>query len=123
MKIKITVGQVVTDAELADTPCGKTIAGILPVEKTLNEWGDEFYFMVDVPMPLDDTATKNVKAGDIGYWPPGPAIAVFFGPTPLSSGPDPVPASEVNLIGKISGDPKVFKKAAGARSIRIEASE
>ncbi|MEN6616307.1 MAG: cyclophilin-like fold protein [Syntrophorhabdus sp.] len=123
MKIRITVGHVSVDAELADTPCAKAIAGLLPIEEAPNEWGDEFYFTVEVGMPLDDTATRNIKAGDIGYWPPGNAVAIFFGPTPLSSGQDPVPASEVNVIGKISGDLKVFKKATGARSIRIEAGE
>jgi len=33
-------------------------------------------------MQLDETATTAVKAGDIGFWPPGNALAIFFGPTP-----------------------------------------
>ncbi len=119
MKIRITVGTVTLEAELFDTACVKAIANILPVDATPEEWGDEFYFFVDVKMPLDETATRNVKAGDIGYWPPGPAIAIFFGPTPLSRGADPVPASEVNLIGKILGNPSDLKRAKGASSIRM----
>jgi len=71
-------------------------------------------------MPLDETATVRLKAGDIGYWPPGPALAIFFGPTPLSSGPDPVPVSEVNLIGRITGDAALLRGCRGAKSIRLE---
>ncbi len=118
--IRIIAGAVVVEAELEATPCGKTIAAALPITASPNEWGDEFYFQVPVHMPLDDTATWTVKVGDIGYWPPGDAIAIFFGPTPLSSGSDPVPASEVNLIGRITGDPTALKKTKGTSSIRIE---
>ena len=65
-------------------------------------------------MPLDESATTKVKVGDIGYWPPGKALAIFFGPTPMSTGPDPVPASEVNLVGRILDDPSLLKKEKGA---------
>ena len=120
VKIRIIAGPVSIEADLADTPCGKAIAQMLPLNASINEWGDEFYFQVPAHMPLDDTATRAVKAGDIGYWPPGNAIAIFFGPTPLSSGQDPVPAGEVNIIGRITGDPAILKKAKGASSIRLE---
>lgn len=120
MKIRITAGPVSVEAELASTPCAGAVAAILPVTAHPNEWGDEFYFEVPVHMPLDNTATRRVKAGDIGYWPPGDAIAIFFGPTPLSTGQDPVPASEVNIIGRITGRPEVLRKARGTASIRLD---
>ncbi len=114
------VKDISVQGELFDTPCAKAIAGALPLDARPNEWGDEFYFPIPVKMPLDETATMRVKAGDIGFWPPGNALAIFFGPTPMSSGPDPVPASDVNLVGRITGDPALFKKAKGAAKIRIE---
>ncbi len=120
MKIRIVAGPVSVEAELASTPCATAVAGALPVTASPNEWGDEFYFGIPVHMPLDDTATRMVRAGDIGYWPPGNAIAIFFGPTPLSTGRDPVPASEVNIIGRITGDPELLKKARGSAFIRLE---
>ena len=104
IQIMIKVGKIELEGELFDTETAKDIAKILPIEKELNFWGDEFYFEIDISKGLDKTATANVKIGDIGYWPPGKALAIFFGPTPMSSGPDPVPASEVNLVGKIIGD-------------------
>ena len=119
-QIKITIANISLDGELFDTPCAQAIAGVLPIETTPDEWGDEFYFGISVAMPLDRTATKKVEIGDIGYWPPGKALAIFFGPTPMSKGAEPVPASEVNLVGKINGDAKLLRKAKGSHRIRIE---
>ena len=117
--IKITIGDVALDAELFDTACAKAIAASLPIETSPREWGDEFYFGIPVEESLDETATKTVKVGDIGYWPPGNALAIFFGPTPMSKGPEPVPAGEVNLVGRITGDAALLKKAKGAKRVRI----
>ena len=119
-KVKVIVNDVILDAELADTACARAIAAALPIEARPNEWGDEFYFEIAVTMSLDDTATTRVSVGDIGFWPPGNALAIFFGPTPMSSGSDPVPASEVNLVGRITDDASILKKVKGAGSIRIE---
>jgi hypothetical protein len=118
--IKITAGSVSVDAELGDTVLAKTVAAKLPIETTPNEWGDEFYFGIPVRSGLDETATKKVKVGDIGFWPPGNAMAIFFGPTPMSSGADPVPASAVCILGRITGDATLLRQALGVRTIRIE---
>ena len=118
--IRILAGGVSVDAELFDTACAREIAAHLPVETTPNEWGDEFYFEIPVNMAHDHTATARVHIGDIGYWPPGRALAVFFGPTPLSTGPEPVPAGEVNIVGRVTGDAGALRKAKGAHNIRVE---
>jgi hypothetical protein len=119
-KIRITVKNIVIDAELVDSVTAESIADVLPLEAEPGEWGDEFYFEIPVKMPLDETATTRVSVGDIGYWPPGNALAIFFGPTPMSKGTDPVPASEVNIVGRITGDATVLRKAKGARLIKLE---
>jgi len=119
-KIKIIVKDVSLKAELFNTKTAKEIVKILPIEARPNEWGDEFYFEIPVEMPLDETATTKVKIGDIGYWPPGNALAIFFGPTPMSKGAEPIPASEVNLVGRIIDDATVLRKVKGADRIKIE---
>jgi len=121
MDIKIIVGdKVEVMGELFDTETARAIYDMLPVEGFCNNWGDEFYFEVPLYMPPEAGATCDVEAGDIGYWPPGKAIAVFYGPTPLSRGDKPVPASEVNLIGRIKGDASVLKKGKDETFIRME---
>jgi hypothetical protein len=119
-KIRITVKNIVLDAELFETVTAKSVFDMLPLEAEPNEWGDEFYFEIPVAMPPDETATTKVSVGDIGYWPPGRALAIFFGPTPMSRGADPVPASEVNIVGRITGDATALRKVKGARVIRLE---
>ena len=118
--VKIIIGKSALHAELFDSPCAKQIVDHLPIEARPNEWGDEFYFEIPVKAPLDETATTEVKVGDIGYWPPGNAMAIFFGPTPMSTGTDPVPASAVNRVGRILDDATLLKQAKGATRIRIE---
>ena len=118
--VKIIVKNVTVEAQFTDTACAKAIVGKLPLEASPNEWGDEFYFEIPVKSPLDETATSIVKKGDIGYWPPGHALAIFFGPTPLSRENDPVPASEVNIVGRITSDATLLRKAKGASVIKLE---
>jgi len=121
MDVKITVGdKVEVTAELFDTETARAVYDMLPVEGFCNNWGDEFYFEVPLYMPPEAGATCDVNAGDIGYWPSGRAIAIFYGPTPLSKEEKPVPASEVNLIGRIKGDPNLLKQGKDETLIRIE---
>lgn len=120
VKIKILTNDTVLDAELFDTATARSIADVLPLEVEPNEWGDEFYFEIPVRMPLDETATTKVTVGDIGYWPPSSVLAIFFGPTPMSKGPEPVPASEVNIVGRITGDATILRRAKGSKAMRLE---
>jgi hypothetical protein len=119
-QVKITIGNVTLIAELFDTACAKAIAAMLPIKARPDEWGDEYYFEIPLKASLDETATIKVKIGDIGYWPPGRAVAIFFGRTPMSAGFDPVPASAVNLVGRIIDDATLLKKDKGAAKIIIE---
>ncbi|HUH67359.1 MAG TPA: cyclophilin-like fold protein [Syntrophales bacterium] len=119
-KVRITAGGVELKAELFNTACAKEIVGKLPIKARPNEWGDEYYFEIPVKAPLDETATTRVKVGDIGYWPPGRALAIFFGRTPMSTGADPVPASAVNLVGKLLDDAQLLTKTKGADTITIK---
>jgi len=117
--IRVIVGELSLEGELDDTPTAEAFRKILPFSAEINTWGDEFYFGTPVRMELDETATCDVDIGTIGYWPPGRAVAIFFGPTPLSSGPKPVPASEVSIIGRLPGAER-FRGVRAPRKIRIE---
>jgi hypothetical protein len=117
--IRIKIGAASLSAELFDTECAKQVMEKLPIEAVPHEWGDEFYFEIPVEASPDQTATTKIKAGDIGYWPPGNALAIFFGPTPMSRGSDPVPASPVNLVGRILGEATVLREGKGAGKIII----
>ncbi len=119
-KILITIGSIEAEAELNESKTAELIYNSLPIEAKGNFWGDEIYF--SIPVKAEPENPKGVvELGDLGYWPPGNAFCIFFGPTPASSGDEIRPASEVNVIGKITGDPKIFKNASLKETIRIEA--
>ena len=120
-KIKIKAGTVEADAVLNDSPTAQKIYEALPLEARANTWGDEIYFAIPVKTPLEKTAQELVDVGDLGYWPSGNAFCIFFGPTPMSRGNEVRPASAVNVIGRVLGDAKAFKKVPSGAKVRIEA--
>ncbi len=118
-KIKITVGDVELEGELKDSECADQIKKVLPIESDFQTWGDEFYFSIGLEMGLDDTARREVDVGSIGYWPSGTALAIFFGPTPASTGKKPVAASDVNVVGEVKNAEKL-KEVKDAEKINVE---
>ena len=118
-KIKITAGKVTLDAELNDSETANLIAAVLPIEAKGNLWGEEIYFGISVNTDAEKPR-EVVDVGDLGYWPPGHAFCIFFGPTPASQGDEIRPASPVNLIGKILGDVKNLKQVRNGEKVRIE---
>ena len=118
-KINITVGNLSVEAKLLDTPTARKILEALPLESTVNVWGDEIYFDVPVSLEPEPDARAEVEVGDLAYWPTGPAFCIFFGPTPVSVGNEPRAYSPVNVFGKVVGDSKQFKSITGNASIRV----
>ena len=108
------------EAELLDTPTGQQIAGALPIHTSFNTWGDEIYFAIPVASALDDNAREVVEVGDLGYWPPGKALCIFFGQTPMSRPGEIRPASAVNIVGKVKGDASQFKQVMHERQVSVE---
>jgi len=121
-KIKIIAGDIECMGELMDTYTAEAIWKALPIVGKVNTWGDEIYFSIPVKMGPENPS-EVVSEGDLGYWPPGKAFCIFFGPTPASRGNEIRPASPVNVFGKIVGDPKVFKKVSDNAKIKIEKAE
>jgi uncharacterized protein len=119
-KIRITVGAVQVEAELKGNKTAQEVYAALPVDAPVNTWGEEFYFKIDGVKDYRETATTQVKIGDVAFWGAGQVVAIFFGRTPMSMGPDPVPADRVNVIGRIMGDPTVLRRAMEAPRIRVE---
>ena len=119
-RIIIEAGAVRAEATLTQSETAQAIWDALPIESTCNTWGDEVYFSIPVMLSLDETAREVVAMGDIGYWPYGSALCIFFGPTPASTVDEIRPASAVNIVGNVLGDPKVFKGVAPGSKIYIK---
>lgn len=120
--IVLEIGNLKLKAELSDAPTAQAIAAALPLEAAFSTWGDEYYFPIPVDLPLDATRTLKVQVGDLAYWPEGKALAIFYGPTPASPGDRPVPASEVNPVGRIIDDATLLRVVARVGRIRVRAA-
>jgi|SRR6266542_3270342 len=120
LPIRILVGALTLEGELKPLRTAKAIYDLLPIEAELNIWGEEFYFKIPFIKDHRETATLKVSIGDIAYWGNGQAIAIFFGRTPVSTGPDPAPVDRVNVVGRIKGDATVLRTAMGVTKIRVE---
>ncbi len=118
-EIIITAGPVSVDAVLNDTETASMIWDALPIEASASTWGDEIYFSIPVSAS-EEMGQETVELGDLGYWPPGSAFCIFFGPTPMSRGDEIRPASPVTVIGTISGDPTVLKGVEPGAHVLIE---
>ena len=118
-RIRIKSGQVEVVAELNDTNAAQAIWDALPIKGRANLWGDEIYFSIPVSVELED-GQELVNVGDLGYWPPGRGFCIFFGPTPMSEGEQPRPASPVTVFGKVIGNATVFRRVTSGAEITIE---
>jgi hypothetical protein len=119
-RIVIWAGSVVAEAVLNETETARRIASALPIEGEALRWGDEIYFAIPVDCPPENPQAV-VEAGDLGYWVPGKAFCIFFGPTPASRSPDEIrPASPVNVFGRVVGDPTVFRSVTEGTKVRVE---
>lgn len=119
-KIRIRAGDVTVTATLNDSATADAIWEALPIEARASTWGDEIYFGIPIDLP-EDNGQEIVQMGDIAYWPPGSAFCIFFGPTPMSRGTEIRPASAVNVVGHIEGDPLGFRRVSSGARVAIEA--
>lgn len=118
-----TTGKI--SAELLEAKNPKTYEAIinaLPITSSVATWGDEIYFPINIRVKKEK-ALQIVDKGDIGYWPPGDSLCIFFGPTPISIGNEIRPASPVNVVGRVLGDPEIFKTVKDKEKIIITKAE
>ncbi len=60
-----------------------------------------------------------VKAGEIAIWIEQPSFCIIFGKTPMSTDKEIRVYSECNVIGKVEGNPKIFKKVKEGEKITV----
>ena len=118
-QIKIEFENTSIDAVLNNSETADKIKKILPLSNSVNTWGDEIYFSIGVNDGEIDSK-EVVELGDLGYWPPGNAFCLFFGLTPASEGSKIMPASPVNIIGRILSDLEILKSIKSGEKVSVK---
>ena len=119
-QIKMTIGSVVLEAELLDTPTAEAIWNALPFTSKANTWGEEVYFSTPVHVKREADARDVVQPGELAFWIEGDSIAIGFGRTPISQGNEIRLAAKTNIWGKTKGDVKQLKSVKSGAAIKVE---
>ncbi len=119
-KIKMTFDNLAIRAELFDTPTADAIWSALPFESKAQIWGQEVYFTTPVTVQLEQDAKDVVELGELAFWVDGSAIAIGFGPTPISRGNEIRLVEPTNIWGKALDDVKQLAPIQAGAPIRVE---
>ena len=121
-QIVVRVDNMPLNAELNDSETAQLIAAALPINASANVWGDEIYFGIPIMAVEAGDARADVEVGTLAYWPPGNAFCIFYGPTPVSAGSQPVAASPVNIVGRVLDDATVLRGTHSGATVELSAS-
>jgi hypothetical protein len=116
----MTIGDVEIGAELFDTPTADAIWAALPFDARAQTWGKEVYFETPATASLEPDARDIVKAGELAFWVEGNAIAIGFGPTPVSRGNEIRLVEPTNIWGRALNDVKQLDQVRAGARIRVQ---
>ncbi|GAA3393379.1 cyclophilin-like fold protein [Streptomyces roseoviridis] len=120
LRIRISWPAGHTTATIDETPTSKALAGALPISSTARTWGEEVYFDTPVSVTVEPDARQVVAPGTVAFWTEGDALALPYGPTPISRGDEPRLASPCNILGRLDGDPRILATVRDGDPIRVE---
>ncbi|MFF4980498.1 cyclophilin-like fold protein [Streptomyces sp. NPDC001046] len=107
-------------ATLDDTPTTQALIKALPLVSTARTWGDEVYFDTGVSVSRETGAREVVDPGTVAFWMDGDALALPYGPTPISRGGECRLAGPCNVLGRVDGDPRLLATVRDGDPIRVE---
>jgi len=114
------IGSVLVEVKEEWNPkTAKRILDSLPLTGRAMRWGDEVYF--DVGLNIDEENSRvDMEVGEVAFWPPGSAICLFFGRTPVSVSDKPRAYSPVNPFGVVVEGLETLKKVRGGETVTVE---
>jgi hypothetical protein len=118
MKIRLKVDDEVITVTLIDSETARDFIALLPLTLTMNDLFRRVKF-AHLPRAISTEAkrTHAYEVGDIGYWPPGPDVAIFY----RHDGQE-IPEPGIIVIGKIDSGVEALNVPGSVR-VTIELSD
>ncbi|MDG9693083.1 hypothetical protein CJI59_08725 [Streptomyces sp. Alain-F2R5] len=120
MEIRISWPAGHLTAALDDTPTAQALAKALPITASAHTWGEEVYFDTGVSVSRETDARQVVEPGTVAFWTDGDALALPYGPTPISRGAECRLASPCNVLGRLDGNPRLLATVRDGDPVRVE---
>ncbi len=92
----------------------------MPIQGSAQTWGPEIYFRTPVRAEAEPEARDIVSPGEIVFWPAGEAIAIAFGPTPLSRNGELRLAARCNIWAMALDDVAQLRTVHAGEAISIQ---
>ena len=122
MKIRIAFPEGEIVARLDDTPTTQALIAAIPFEASASTWGEEVYFSTPVTAKLEADAREVVEPGTVCFWVQGSALALPYGPTPVSHAEECRLVTQVNILGMLEGDAQQLAAIKDGDAIRVSAA-
>lgn len=120
MRIRISWGSGQATATLDATPTAEAFWEVLPLDASVSTWGDEVYFAVPIDPDPEKDARQVVDPGTVCFWIGGSALALPYGPTPISQGDECRLVAECNVLGKLEEDPRRLASMSEGDMVHVE---
>ena len=118
--MNITFGSLIIEVRLFDTVTADKLYTAAPFVSVAQTWGNEVYFSTRVNLLRESNARSIVQYGEVAFWLEGSAIAIGYGPTPISIGDEIRLASDCNIWGEIKGDLLGLGAVSAGGQVRVK---
>jgi hypothetical protein len=110
--MRITIGNRSIQAMLADSDAARDFASLLPLTFAMNDLFRREKFAT-LPRAISERGkrTHEYAVGTIGYWPPGPDVAIFY-----RQDGERIPDPGLIVIGRIKAGVEAFAVPAAIRA-------
>ena len=83
-------------------------------------WGQELYTDRTPIAAQEENAKSEISLLDVAFWPEGNALCLFYGSTPISKDSKILPASPVNIVGRITSQQNIIDKVKDTTRVVIK---